>query len=128
MEIIGLDDDGDVARKLTNALAAGRFVALVADRDLSGRGVEVEMFGAPRRLPAGPAVLALRSGAPVVCADIYETRDGWRCTLHPPIEPRSTGDRRADVEALTRAIATRFERGIAAAPSEWHLFQPGWPT
>lgn len=128
MDIIGLVDDGDVARKLTNALDEGRFVALVADRDLSGRGVEVEMFGAPRRLPAGPAVLALRSGAPVVVAEIFETRTGWRCTLHPPIEPVSTGDRRADVEALTRAIAERFERAIAAAPSQWHLFQPGWPT
>lgn len=128
MDIIGLVDDGDVARKLTNALDEGRFVALVADRDLSGRGVEVEMFGAARRLPAGPAVLALRSGAPVVVAEIFETRTGWRCTLYPPIEPVSTGDRRADVEALTRAIAERFEQGIAAAPSQWHLFQPGWPT
>jgi lauroyl/myristoyl acyltransferase len=128
MEIIGLVDDGDVARQLTNALASGRFVALVADRDLSGRGVEVEMFGAPRRLPAGPAVLALRSGAPVVVADIYETRAGWRCVLHPPIEPVATGDRRADVAELTRRIAAMFERGIAAAPSQWHLFQPGWPS
>ena len=128
MEIIGLVEDGDVARRLTNELAAGRFVALVADRDLSGRGVEVEMFGARRRLPAGPAVLALRSGAPVVVADIYETRAGWRCILHPPIEPVATGDRRADVQALTERIASAFERGIAAAPSQWHLFQPGWPA
>jgi len=128
MEIIGLVDDGDVARSLTTALREGRFVALVADRDLSGRGIEVEMFGAPRRLPAGPAVLALRSGAPVVVADIYETPDGWRCTLNPPIEPQASGDRRADVEALTREIAERFERAIAAAPSAWHLFQPGWPS
>ena len=128
LDIIGLADDGDVARRLTNALADGRFVALVADRDLSGRGVEVEMFGAPRRLPAGPAVLALRSGAPIVCADIYETHDGWRCIFHPPIEPKTTGDRRADIEALTREIAARFERCIAASPSQWHLFQPGWPA
>jgi KDO2-lipid IV(A) lauroyltransferase len=128
MDIIGLDEDGDVARKLTNALAEGRFVALVADRDLSGRGIEVEMFGAPRRLPAGPAVLALRSGAAVVVADLYETPTGWRCRLHPPLAFEPSGDRRADVEALTRAIAARFERAIAASPSDWHLFQPGWPA
>ena len=128
MDIIGLADDGDVARKLTNALADGRFVALVADRDLSGRGIEVEMFGASRRLPAGPAVLALRSGAPVVTADLYETPMGWRCRLHPPLEIEPSGDRRADVAVLTRAIAERFELAIAASPSDWHLFQPGWPS
>jgi phosphatidylinositol dimannoside acyltransferase len=127
MEIIGLVDDGDVARKLTNALRDGRFVALVADRDLSGGGVDVEMFGRRRKLPAGPAVLALRSGAPVVVAEIYETPDGWRCTLNDPIEPSPTGDRRADVESLTREIASGFELGIAASPPDWHLFQPGWP-
>jgi len=128
MDIIGLADDGDAARKLMTALSEGRFVALVADRDLSGRGIEVEMFGAVRRLPAGPAVLALRSGAPIITVDIYETPSGWRCALRPPVVFTPTGDRRGDVEALTRAIAERFERAIAAAPSGWHLFQPGWPA
>ena len=127
MDIIGLADDGGVGRTLTTALSEGRFVALVADRNLSGRGVEVEMFGARRLLPAGPAVLALRSGAPVVTADIYETPSGWRCSLRP-VAFTAGGDRRADVEALTQAIADRFEAAIAASPSQWHLFQPGWPA
>jgi KDO2-lipid IV(A) lauroyltransferase len=127
MDIIALEN-GNVGRQLSTALAENRVVALVADRDLSGRGVEVEMFGRSRRLPAGPALLALQSGAPIVVADIYETRRGWRCVLHEPLVITSTGDRRADATALTRALAAAFERSISASPSDWHIFQPGWPA
>jgi lauroyl/myristoyl acyltransferase len=127
MDIIALDE-GSVGRQLGAALADNRVVALVADRDLSGRGVEVEMFGRSRRLPAGPALLSLQTGAPIVVADVYETKRGWRCVLHDPIVIEATGDRRADATALTRALAASFERGISASPSDWHLFQPGWPA
>jgi KDO2-lipid IV(A) lauroyltransferase len=115
-----------VGRDLQKALAAGEVVALVADRDLAGRGLEVEMFGALRRLPVGPAMLALSTGAPIVTADVYQTRDGWSITFRPLPESPRTGDRRTDVAAITEAIAAAFERAIAAAPEDWHLFQPAW--
>jgi lauroyl/myristoyl acyltransferase len=124
MEIVPADEG--VGRALAAALARGRLVALVADRDLAGRGVEVEMFGARRRLPAGPAQLALQTGAPLFPAAIYEVPGGWRAVIGEPLEPTRSGDRRADVEALTRRIARAFERAIAASPADWHLFQPGW--
>jgi KDO2-lipid IV(A) lauroyltransferase len=41
--------------------------------------------------------------------------------------PEVTGDRRTDARAITQAIADAFERIVAAAPADWHLFQPGWP-
>jgi lauroyl/myristoyl acyltransferase len=126
MTIIGLDQDGRVGRALTSALADSRVVALVADRDLTGRGVEVEMFGGRRKLPAGPALLALSSGAPIVVACIYETLAGWRCVLHPLAEVPRIGSRREDATAITREIARAFERAISASPPDWHLFQPGW--
>jgi lauroyl/myristoyl acyltransferase len=126
MTIIGLDRNGRVGRELSRAIAEGRVVALVADRDLTGRGIEVEMFGGRRTLPAGPALLALSSGAPIVVAAIYETAEGWRCVLHPLAEPPRTGSRREDATAITREIARAFERAISASPPDWHLFQPGW--
>jgi lauroyl/myristoyl acyltransferase len=126
MTIIGLDQNGRVGRELTNAIGDGRVVALVADRDLTGRGIEVEMFGGRRKLPAGPALLALSSGAPIVIAALYETADGWRCVLHPLAEVPRTGVRREDATAITHEIARAFERAISASPSDWHLFQPGW--
>ena len=126
MDIVGLDSDGKVGRRLGRALAANRLVALVADRDLTGRGVQVEMFRRPRKLPAGPALLALSSGAPVVVCALYDEGDDWRLVIGPTIEAEPTANRRADVTILTRRIAEEFERIISAAPSQWHLFQPGW--
>jgi phosphatidylinositol dimannoside acyltransferase len=124
MEIIDLSSD-HVGRQLTQRLEQNRIVALVADRDLSGGGVEVEMFGRTRRMPAGPALLALSSGAPLLSGPTYTTREGWVEVLTPvSIEP--TGKRKDDIIALTRALAEAFERAIAAAPPDWHLFQPGW--
>jgi lauroyl/myristoyl acyltransferase len=124
MEIIDLASD-HVGRQLTQKLEENRIVALVADRDLSGGGVEVEMFGRTRRMPAGPALLSLSSGAPLVSGPTFTTRDGWVEVLSEvSIEP--TGRRKDDVRALTRALAASFERAIASAPSDWHLFQPGW--
>lgn len=123
MEIVGLGESG-MGRTLTRALGEGKVVALVADRDLTGRGVEVEMFGSPRRLPAGPALLALSTGAPLLVADLFHTPDGWHGVVHPLPAYEPTGDRRTDAEALTRMIAAEFERAISARPSDWHAFQP----
>jgi lauroyl/myristoyl acyltransferase len=126
MEIFGLVDGGQVGRQLATALSKNRVVALVADRDLTSRGVQVEIFGGARRLPAGPGLLSVSSGAPVIVAGIYETREGWHCVLHEPLSVETSGDRRADVTAVTREIARMFERVVSASPPDWHLFQPGW--
>ena len=124
MEIIDLASD-HVGRQLSQHLERNRIVALVADRDLSGGGVEVEMFGRTRRMPAGPALLSLSTGAPLLSGPTFTTRDGWVEVLTPvSIEP--TGRRKDDIIALTRALAAAFERAIASAPPDWHLFQPGW--
>ena len=91
MTIIGLDQDGRVGRALTSALADSRVVALVADRDLTGRGVEVEMFGGRRKLPAGPALLALSSDAPIVV--VVDLRDAGRLALRPAPPGGGAADR-----------------------------------
>jgi phosphatidylinositol dimannoside acyltransferase len=124
IDVVDLASD-HVGRQLTQRLEQNRIVALVADRDLSGGGVEVEMFGRTRRMPAGPALLALSAGAPLISGPTYTTREGWVEVLTPvSIEP--TGRRKEDVIALTQALATAFERAIAAAPPDWHMFQPAW--
>jgi len=125
MEIVALSGQG-VGRRLGEALAANRVVALVADRDLSGRGVEVEMFGRKRRLPAGPALLSITTGAPLMVTPVYTTHDGWWIQIGEPLRFEPTGDRRSDVTKLTTMMGARFEEAIAAAPADWHLFQPGW--
>ena len=125
MHILPLGRDGNVGRELVALLAANWIVALVADRELSGRGIEVRMFDRMRRMPSGPALLSLSTGAPLLACPVFTTDDGWRCDVRPVAFER-TGDRRADVRELTQRLASAFERAVAARPPDWHMFQPGW--
>ena len=126
MRIVGLSREGHVGQQLKQLLSENWMVALVADRDLTGRGIEVEMFGATRRVPAGPALLSLSSGAPLVVCPVYTRDDGWEVRIEEPLEIERTGVMREDVAALSRLMAERFERAIAAKPTDWHMFQPAW--
>jgi phosphatidylinositol dimannoside acyltransferase len=127
MRIVPLTEDKRAGLQLAELLADNWLVALVADRDLGGRGVDVEMFGATRKLPAGPALLSIRTGSPLMACPVYTTDDGWFCRIPEPLQMELTGDTRADVTALTTVLARHFERDIAAKPVDWHMFQPGWP-
>jgi KDO2-lipid IV(A) lauroyltransferase len=84
------------------------------------------MFGRIRRLPPGPALLSLSTGAPLLSCPTYTTDDGWLCRISEPLEIERTGNMREDVTALTRLLAADWERGIAAKPTDWHMFQPAW--
>jgi KDO2-lipid IV(A) lauroyltransferase len=126
LRIVPLTRHGHVGQQLKQLLSENWIVALVADRDLTGRGIEVEMFGAPRRVPAGPALLSLTTGAPLLVCPVYTLPTGWQVRIGAPLELERTGDMRTDVTALSRLMAAEFERAIAAKPADWHLFQPGW--
>jgi lauroyl/myristoyl acyltransferase len=126
MGIVRLSDSGTTGSALLKLLAQNEIITLVADRDLTGRGVPVEMFGRPRRLPAGPAYLSVVTGAPLSAAAVWTTDKGWQCVIEAPLEVERTGDNRRDVAALTTMLAERFERFIASAPADWHMFQPAW--
>jgi KDO2-lipid IV(A) lauroyltransferase len=114
---------------LAERLAQGHLVPLLADRDLSARGVEVTFFGARTRMPAGPALLALRTGAPLYVLSMWYEPDAVQARLHGPLPPppgESLGER---VQALTQTMADHFARGIAAHPQDWHMLQRLWlPT
>jgi phosphatidylinositol dimannoside acyltransferase len=126
MHIVPLAKNRHVGVELARLLSDNWTITLVADRDLGGKGVEVEMFGAPRKLPAGPALLSLSTGAPLLPSSVYTTEDGWFCVIEEPVEIERTGSMRQDVATLTREVARSFERMIAARPTDWHMFQPAW--
>jgi KDO2-lipid IV(A) lauroyltransferase len=128
VKIVALGKSAGIGKQLAATIEEGNLLALLADRDLSGRGIKAEMFGATRRFPAGPAMLALSTGAPIVVVASYETPTGWRGVARPLEMPEITGDRRIDARAITQAMADAFERIVAASPADWHLFQPGWPA
>jgi lauroyl/myristoyl acyltransferase len=114
-------------RALTDELNAGGIAVLVADRNLAGRGHPTTLFGATAQLPIGPATLALMSGRPLLVA-ATSRRGPERFNVRAWLidEPRS-GDRKADVAALTEAMARRMEEAIGASPEQWFAaFQPIW--
>lgn len=126
MGIVPLSDSRKVADDLVRLLGANELIALVCDRDLKNRGIEVTMFGETRRMPAGPALLSLATGSPLLPCATYDTEDGWSVVIGPPLEIERSGDRRKDAVALTQKLAEEFERAISAAPTQWHMFQPAW--
>lgn len=111
------------------ALAANRVVCLVADRPVPGvAAVEVPFFGRPTRLPAGPATVALRSGAPLLPCAMYfgATTGGHVALIRPPLAVARQGRFRDDVVATAAALAAQLEELIRAAPAQWHVLQPIW--
>ena len=126
MGIVPLAEDRTAAEELVRLAAENHAIALVADRDLKGRGVAVEMFGRERVIPAGPALLSLGTGAPLHACSCYDLQDGWMFAIGPPIEIERSDSLRDDVTRLTRELAKRFEHSIAASPTQWHMFQPAW--
>jgi phosphatidylinositol dimannoside acyltransferase len=127
MRVIALSPTagGEVLRAVRN----NEVVCLLCDRDLTGDGVEVEFFGERTTLPPGPAMLALRAGAPLLPAGCYFRPDGHHEThILPPVPAERTGHIRDDVAAVTQQLAHRFEDLIREAPTHWHLLQPNWPS
>ncbi|HEX5877277.1 MAG TPA: phosphatidylinositol mannoside acyltransferase [Actinomycetota bacterium] len=126
MELLPLDDGSETLRGVVRALRAGRLACLVCDRDLTGGGLEVRLFGARAVMPGGPASIALRTGAPLLpCSVYHDRRPGhWRAVVHPPLVPERSGDTRKDTVALTQRLADEFEGLIAAAPTQWHVLSP----
>lgn len=114
---------------VTAALRAGGVVGLVSDRDLAGRGVPVAFFGEETRLPAGPATLALRTGAALLPAAVLDEPGGRHLALvRPPIDTARRGHLAEDIARITQDLAGAMEGVIRRAPEQWHLFQPNWPS
>ncbi|MBM7079859.1 MULTISPECIES: phosphatidylinositol mannoside acyltransferase [Micromonospora] len=113
---------------LVDRLHSGAVVPLLADRDLSARGIEVDFFGARTKMPAGPALLAIRTGAPLYVASLWYEPEMPRAQLEGPLpvpEPDSAPlDER--VRVLTQRIADRLAAGIARHPQDWHMLQRMW--
>ncbi len=113
------------------ALRNNDVVCLLCDRDLDRTGVEVQFFGERTTLPAGPATLSLRTGAPLLPVGVYFTPryNGHHGLVRPPIPTeRHGGGLRDDVGRVTQLLAHELEFLIRRAPEQWHMFQPNWPS
>jgi lauroyl/myristoyl acyltransferase len=101
-------------------------VPLLADRDLSARGVEVSFFGGTTRMPAGPALLAIRTGAPLFIVNMWYEQEKPCGQVVGPIAAPAEGALDVRVKRLTQLIADELAKGIAANPADWHMLQKLW--
>lgn len=123
MEVLPLD--GRVLGTLAQRLRQGALVALVADRDLSRSGIDVEFFKGTARMPAGPALLALKTQAPLITAFVSYTENGIHIDFKHVVLP-SAGEESAKVREIVQMTAQHFEDGISQTPQDWHMLQRIW--
>jgi KDO2-lipid IV(A) lauroyltransferase len=126
MEVLPLTGGGDISRQLMDRLGRGRVVALVADRDLSSAGLTVDLLGLPARFPAGPAVLSLRAGSPLVPALSWYDADRTHLAILPRLEPPAELGFRESVQALTQQFADVIGAAVRRHPVDWHMLQRVW--
>ena len=128
MNVVGLGQGAGPA--VVKALQENHVVCLVCDRDIQGGGIEVEFFGEKTTMPAGPATVALRTGAPIMPTGVYFTsrRNGHLADVRSPLPMERTGRLRDDIERITKALTVQLEDLIRRAPEQWHMMQPNWPA
>ena len=120
MEILPLTGGDATLPKLEEWVRGGGLVCLLADRDLSRTSVEVLLCGHAARMPRGPAVLARRTGAPLVPATLHYVGDEMTIHFHPPV-PHADGDQ--GIVAMMQDVADAFTAGISEHPQDWHMMQ-----
>jgi KDO2-lipid IV(A) lauroyltransferase len=130
MTILPLTGGGDVFAQLRGHLTRPVLMPLLADRDLTDRGVEVGLCGQRTKMAAGPAALSLATGAALHPVSIhYERLDrpSWKhrivITFHDRVEVPSTGTTRARAVAMTQECADALGAAIVEHTADWHMLQ-----
>jgi KDO2-lipid IV(A) lauroyltransferase len=111
---------------LRTRMKDGGVTCLVSDRDLTAGGIPVDFFGETARMPAGPAMLAVATGAALIPVKLWYDGTIVRGIFGPEIPVPVDGDRRAKVTAMTQQMADYFAAGIAKHPQDWHMLQKFW--
>jgi len=128
MEVIPLTGGEQPPFKiLAERLRNGGVLCLLADRDLTASGLEVDFFGSPAKLPAGPAALAHDTGAALFPVTAwYPSRTRWGLHVHDQVHVPAAGEREAKILAMTQRVADAFQSAISAHPQDWHMLQRVW--
>jgi Kdo2-lipid IVA lauroyltransferase/acyltransferase len=121
-------DMGEAPRKVPRALLSGKAVGIVADQDARHSGVWVPFFGVPASTHRGPALFALRLGAPLFAAATRRLPDGRYRLTGKRVEVQRTESLEADVERVTADLSLRLEEEIRKDPAQYFWFHKRWKT
>ena len=111
---------------LTERLQAGKLIALVADRDMSRNGIEVNFFGKTSKMPSGPAILAIKTGAPLITAYVRYTSGGIEIIFDETLKPTNSESEEEQIKVITQSMADNFAKRIKENPVDWHMLQRIW--
>ena len=115
----------NVLPALHNHLSKGEVVALVADRDLSKSGIEVNFFDGIAKMPSGPALLSIRNNSFLIVAHVTYTESGIHIKFSEPLKSSHVGEPE-QIRDLIQQTADFFAEGIAKKPEDWHMLQKIW--
>ncbi|ERS58730.1 hypothetical protein HMPREF1261_01744 [Corynebacterium sp. KPL1818] len=105
--------------RLKEALEEGGVVCLLAERDITRRGITVDFMGEEANMAAGPAQLAIETGAALHVVHSWFEGDGWGLSVSPEVEV-------TDIQETTQRMADGFAANIQRHPADWHMLQPQW--
>jgi len=129
-ESVGMENVPSSAgvKPLIRALRAGRLLGFLADQDSSRvRGFFVDFFGRPARTPAGPGLLAYKTGSPIVpMAILREGKNRYKIVIKPPLQLGFSGDREKDLIDVTQEYTRVLESIIREHPAQWLWMHDRW--
>ena len=127
MEVLPLTGGANTLATLAKRLRAGGLVCLVGDRDLSASGVDVTFLGEAARMPAGPAVLAVQTGAVLLPVTLwYDGTPVMKGRLHEEVAVPEAGSKREKAATMTQVLADVWSEGVREHPQDWHMLQRFW--
>jgi len=116
----------DVIRELARTLTAGGLVALLGDRDVGRNGVDVQMFGETARIPGGPALLSMLTGAALHPVSMWFDGEMLRGRVFPAVPIPADGEKSERLTQMCQGLADALCRGIYEHPADWHMMQRVW--
>ena len=118
----------NAGKEVIKAIKNNHVVCLLCDRDIEGTGVKVTFFDEETSIPAGPAMLSIRTGSKIIPVAVYQRSESHHAIVRPPLNSERQGNLREDVARISQDIASSFEELILLEPEQWHLMSPNWPS
>jgi phosphatidylinositol dimannoside acyltransferase len=119
--------DHNAAKRISQTLRAGGLVGLLCDRDIVGDGITADLLGRSTSIPAGPAMLALRTDAELIAGVVYSGPGNQHCVhIVGPIDTERQANLRSDVMRVTQNLADTLSDLIRRTPEQWHVFVPAF--
>ena len=118
----------NAGKEVIKAIKNNHVVCLLCDRDIEGTGVKVTFFDEETSIPAGPAMLSIRTGSKIIPVAVYQRSESHHAIVRPPLNSERQGNLREDVTRISQDIASSFEELILLEPEQWHLMSPNWPS